>query len=398
MQIATFETSQIMTIDNIFMKKLLIVLTTFLYFSAFSQEAKEVIKIEVENDCKDCISKRTYKDEIFTQPLTIVTGLYIKAKVGFAYQDNFMFDQKGKMIYFHFDQDLFKLYDTKTIYLNINGKEHKLNSLCDFLKNKTINALAETVYVYSLGYVLDDSLATAIQNAQIVNLELLNASSKQRKSWELSTATVNYLVNYYNCFVRYYRPIEQRLEEEKRIADQQYRNNLKSFETDYRNSKWLDSKETVKKSVFDSLQLETIDALAYKVKLNNDDFKAFYYFNKNRLYQGVYVLDEQYINENNFYAKYQEVKNVLTSKYGEPKKVVKHRNKDLWNEANEIGMAIQTGEYQEYSFWETKTATITLIIEGENFDSQLTIRYKTKDPNLSIEVKTEEKAKSIEGF
>jgi hypothetical protein len=380
------------------MKKLLLAITTILCLSAFSQEAKEVIKIEVDSDCKDCISKRTYKDEIFTQQLTIVTGLYIKAKVGFAYQDNFMFEKKGKMIYFHFDQDLFKWYDTKTIYLNIDGTEYQLNVLVDFLKNQTINALAETVYVYSLGYVLDDSLAKAIQNAKIVKLELLNASSKQRKSWDLSSSTVTDLVKHYNCFFKYYSPIEKRLEEEKKLAEEEYQKNLKSYETDYRNSKWIDSKETVKKSSSDSLLLENTDALAYRVKLNNDEYKAFYYFNKDRLYQGVYVLDEEYVNENNFYAKYLEVKKVLTSKYGEPKKVIKHRSKDLWDKANEIGMAIQTGEYQEYTFWETKTTTIMLIIEGENFDSKLTIRYNTKDPNLSIDVKTEEKAKSTEGF
>ena len=380
------------------MKKLLLGITTILYLSAFSQEAKEVIKIEVDSDCKDCISKRTYKDEIFTQQLTIVTGLYIKAKVGFAYQDNFMFEKKGKMIYFHFDQDLFKWYDTKNIYLNIDGKEYQVNGLVDYIKNQTLNALAETVYVYSLGYVLDNSLASAIQDAKVLKLELLNSSSKQRKSWALSSSTVTDLVKYYNCFVKYYSPIEKRFEEEKKLVEEEYQKNLKSYETDYRNSKWLDSKETVKKASSDSLLLEKPDALAYRVKLNNDDYGAFYYFNKDRLYQGVYVLEEEYVNENNFYAKYLEVKRVLTSKYGEPKKVYKHRSKDLYDKANEIGMAIQTGEYQEYTFWETKTTTIMLIIEGENFDSKLTIRYNTKDPNLSIEVKTEEKAKSTEGF
>ena len=61
------------------MKKLLLGITTILYLSAFSQEAKEVIKIEVDSDCKDCISKRTYKDEIFTQQLTIFTESTIRS-------------------------------------------------------------------------------------------------------------------------------------------------------------------------------------------------------------------------------------------------------------------------------------------------------------------------------
>jgi len=61
-------------------------------------------------------------------------------------------------------------------------------------------------------------------------------------------------------------------------------------------------------------------------------------------------------------------------------------------------MAIQTGEYQEYTYWETKTSTIKLIIEGENFDSKITIRYNTKDPSLSTEVKSDNNVKKVQGF
>jgi hypothetical protein len=380
------------------MKITLLVLTLLFNFNTYSQPAKEVIKIEVDNECKQCISKRTYVDEIFTQQLTIVTGLYIKARLGFAYQENFMFENKGRMIYFHFDQDLFKWYNTKNIYLNIDGIEFQMNQLSDFVKSNTLNALAETVYIYSLGFVLDNSLAEAIHNAKSIKLELLHSTSQQRKSWDLSSSTVIDLVKHYNCFIKYCSTIENRLNNEKALAEEEYQKNLKSYETDYRNSKWSDSKETVLLAQKDSLSIVQPDALAYKIEMNNDEFLAFYYFNKNRLYQGVYVLDEKFVNENNFYSKYVEIKKILTSKYGEPKKVIKHRSKDLWDGANEIGMAIVTGEYQEYTFWETKSSTITLIIEGENFDSKLTIRYKTKDPKLSSEVFIENIEKSKEGF
>jgi hypothetical protein len=380
------------------MKNIILLLAIIIANVSFSQDPKEIIKIKVDSECKECISKRTYVDEIFTNQLTIVTGLYIKAKIGFAYKDNFMFEKKGKMIYFHFDQDLFKWYNTNNIYLNIDGIEYKLNVLVDFIKIQSMNALAEIVYTYSFGYVLNESLTNAIKNAKEIKLELLNSSSKQRKSWELSSNTTTDVINYYNCFEKYYLPIEERFENEKKIAEEEYQKNLKSYETDYRNSKWLDTKEIVKNSNSENILVETKDAVAYKVKLNNDDFKAYYYFNNDRLYQGVYVLDKEYVNENNFYAKYLDVKKVLTGKYGEPKKVIKHRSKDLWDKANEIGMAIQTGEYEEYTFWETKTSTIMLIIEGENFNSKLSIRYKTKDENLSKDVLIKEKTKSSEGF
>jgi hypothetical protein len=99
-----------------------------------------------------------------------------------------------------------------------------------------------------------------------------------------------------------------------------------------------------------------------------------------------------------YFKTFQFLGKLTTGKYGEPKKVIKHRSKDLWDKANEIGMAIQTGEYEEYTFWETKTSTIMLIIEGENFNSKLSIRYKTKDENLTKDVLIKEKTKSSEGF
>lgn len=377
---------------------LLIFLNLFFVFFTNAQEGKEVIKIDVDNECKSCISKRTFVDEIFSQQLTIASGVLIKAKIHFAYHDNFMFENKGKMIYFNFDQDLFQLYDTKNIYLKIDNIEYNLNLLVDFVKNTSTNARLETVYTYSLGYVLTDSLANAIKNAKLVKFELIRSATNQRKSWDLSESTVKELVMYYNCFVKYYTPIDQKLKEKQRIIDEEYEKNLKSFETDFRNSKWSDSKEMVKSSESTKPAFEQDDALIYDVTLNNDKFEVFLYFNNDRLYQGVYLLREKYVNENNFYSKYKEIKTILTSRYGEPKKVIKHRSRDLYNGANEIGMAIKTGEYTEYTLWETKTSTILLIIEGENFKSDLTIRYNTKDLILSSEVKKVNKEERESGF
>lgn len=379
------------------MKLLFSIFSSIWLFTSYSQEVKEVIKIEIDSECQKCINKRTYVDEIYTKHKTIINGLIIKASVGFSYQDNFRFEQKGKMIYFHFDQDLFKMYETKNIFFVINDYKFKLNNLSDFFKTESINALAEPVKIYSLGYVIEDSLENAILNAEKIELELLNKSN-ERKSWEIKPEIVKELKQDYNCFKKYYTPIQNKLIEEKNKKEDEYQKNLKEYEFDYRFSKWLDSKENVKKSNTDSLIIEKTDALAYDVKLNNDRYKAFYYFNNNRLYQGVYLFNESYVNENNFYEKYLEVKKILTSKYGEPKNVIKHRSKDFWNKANEIGMAIQTGEYQEYTLWETKTSKIMLIIEGENYDSELSIRYNSKDQLLNNDVKTIQNIKKTEGF
>ena len=61
-------------------------------------------------------------------------------------------------------------------------------------------------------------------------------------------------------------------------------------------------------------------------------------------------------------------------------------------------MAIQTGEYTEYAIWETKDTEIKLIITGENFDSDLTIRYNSKDSQLTIDVEKSNKKSRTDGF
>lgn len=382
------------------MKNFIITLLSMLSFCLYSQEIKEIIKINIDNECKSCISKTTFENEIYTkQQLTIIDGMLINAKIGFAYKENFMFDGKGKMIYFHFNKDLFKSYNTKIIYININEIEYQLTELVDFTKNQNINKFNSTMeYTYSLGYVLDSMLENSLKNAQSIKIELINNISHLRKTWDLNQTKVKDLVDEYNCFFKYYSPIDRKLVDERKKAEEEYEKKLKSYETNFRNSKWFDTKEDVKNIESAELTLEQPDALAYKVKLNNDEFLALFYFNKKRFYQGVYLLKEKYVNENNFYNKYNEIKSILIEKYGEPKKITKKRSRNLYNGIDEIGMAIQTGEYTEYTLWETKNSTILLIIEGENFDSKLTIRYNTKDPELSKEIKVLNIEKSTEGF
>ena len=116
------------------------------------------------------------------------------------------------------------------------------------------------------------------------------------------------------------------------------------------------------------------------------------------LYQGVYDFKGEFVNENNFYSKYNNLSRILSEKYGEPKSVSKYRNGDLFKDVDDIGMAIQTGRYSETRIWETKQSIIKLNITGENFEVNLTIRYLTKDPELMKNAKTKIKEESTEGF
>lgn len=379
------------------MKKILLITALLGYNTILAQDNREAIKIEVDKDCKSSISKRTFKDEIYTDPIRIVNTLNTVVTLMFSYKENFIYEDKGPVLNLWFNQEFLTRYSNDHIYFTIDGKEFDLHQLIEFeTYDRTIDNKTETWW--GLGFYLGSELTSAFDNAVNMEMAMIERKSRERREWKYNPILVNSIVEAYDCFVKYYTPIDEKLREERRLAQEDYEKNLKTFDENFRDSKWFDNKDAVRTTQNTEPSIEKEDALAYDVKLNNDNFSAFYYFNKDRLYQGVYLLEEDYVNENNFYLKYKEIKKILTAKYGEPKKVTKHRSRDLYDGAKEIGMAIQTGEYSEYTLWETKNTIITLIIKGENFDSKLTIRYNSKDPELLLEVEKVDQEKRTDGF
>lgn len=368
--------------------------TLFISFISLTQENKEVIKIDVDRDCKKYISKRTYKNEIFTQKISVTSGI----EVSFAFSSSKDLEQKRRMIYFQFNENKFRLFDNKTIRLEVDEKDFNFDRPITFQVFETTTLSGEKNETFTIGFLLNDTFTDAIKNASSITLHMFKDLSQKHKNWEFSNSTLTDFVESYNCFVKYYSPIYDRLLKERIKEEEEYQKTLKSYETNFRDSKWYDTKSEVKALEKSEPIIEKDDAIGYKVTLNGDKFRAYFYFNKDRLHKGAYSLQEDYVNENNFYAKYKEIGDILTHKYGEPKKIIKKRNKDLYNEPNEIGMSIQTGEYKEFTLWETKNTYILLSIEGENFDSKLIIEYFTKDPELLLDAKENIQKKQTEGF
>jgi len=309
-----------------------------------------------------------------------------------------MFEDKGPVMYYWLNAGFFETFKLDKISMNIDGKEYDFSQLVVFETKNQTKLTGESEKWYQLGYVLTDSLCSAMKKAESISMTVFKRSPYKRKTWEFKSSIIKEIKATIACFEKYYEPIDAKLVAERKALQEEYERNLKTFTENYRKSTWKDNMSKVQETETTEPSTKTEEALAYKVRLNNDEYLAFFYFNENRLYQGVYTLQEKYVNENNFYNKYKEVKAILESKYGAPLKTIKHRSRDLYDAVGEIGMAIQTGEYVEQTVWETKNTIIQLTIEGENFDSKLTIRYKTKDPELLKQVKKVETIKKSDGF
>ncbi len=105
------------------MKILLLVYGLLVCSSVFSQDNREVIKIEVDSDCKSYINKRTYKDEIYTKPIRIINTFNTVVTLTFCYKENFIYEDKGQVLSLWFNREFLTRYNTNHIYFKIDDKE-----------------------------------------------------------------------------------------------------------------------------------------------------------------------------------------------------------------------------------------------------------------------------------
>ena len=108
------------------------------------------------------------------------------------------------------------------------------------------------------------------------------------------------------------------------------------------------------------------------------DKKAFviYYEYEGRVLQGAYMFTESYSNRNQYIVDYQEFKEILTSKYGNPKK-----DKTIWDidlfrdDLDQWGFAVSLGHLAMQAEWESKTTLIRLTLKGNNYDITHAVVY-----------------------
>ena len=145
-------------------------------------------------------------------------------------------------------------------------------------------------------------------------------------------------------------------------------------------------------------------SLCYEVDISNKNYYCIYYFLEDKLYTAGYMSTEEYTNKNDYIRDYKEIKEILTKKYGEPDKKkllsLHDREEVCWendlykDDESEWGFAISIGDLSYGSIWETSTTGIELILDGNNYEVNLRIRYTSKELKEWTDKILEEKAKS----
>ncbi|GAI61308.1 unnamed protein product [marine sediment metagenome] len=167
---------------------------------------------------------------------------------------------------------------------------------------------------------------------------------------------------------------------------------------DFRKTNWGMSVEQVKATEDKKPGGESDTVLAYEVEIDAKDFICLYQFLENKLFFSGYNYKEEHINYNLYINDYEDLKEILIKKYGKPMK-----DEEMWDNLSEweleaykqnLGNSISAGFLTYFAFWETFTTRIELILDGDNYEINLRIRYISKELEEWANKIKEERAKS----
>lgn len=155
---------------------------------------------------------------------------------------------------------------------------------------------------------------------------------------------------------------------------------VKREDADFRNAKWGEDEETVKKYEIEIALTEGENQLLGEANVGGYDSYVGFLFDNNALYQGIYAFVLNYSNAGQYIPVYDALKNMLTQKYGNPYEdeiipLAKQKQIDYAGPAS----ALEYGYVVYRSQWETDTTNIMLGMSAENYEVKLLISYTDKN-------------------
>lgn len=175
-------------------------------------------------------------------------------------------------------------------------------------------------------------------------------------------------------------PQEEKIKPTESIEPaEQQEENVVEEERDFREGNWGDSAETIKEREEAELLEDSEEGLAYNTQVLGMNMIGCYLLDNNKLYQGIYILQDYYQDENEYIETYHKLQDGLKEKYGEPKS-----DDMIWNnviydkdEPEKYGMAVVMGELQYASMWYTadNKTRIELYLSGEGLKANLSLGY-----------------------
>lgn len=149
--------------------------------------------------------------------------------------------------------------------------------------------------------------------------------------------------------------------------------------THFRNTRWGMTKEQVLRIEGQPVHLENskgLDIIQYPQRILNMECLVGYVFAENRLAKAKYSFLGKQGDKNQYVLEYQNIKNILISKYGRPLS-----EKALWHDPlykgddSNWGLAISQGHLELNSRWKDNETEILLRLSGGNNRLSLVVEY-----------------------
>lgn len=154
----------------------------------------------------------------------------------------------------------------------------------------------------------------------------------------------------------------------------------KREDADFRNAKWGENRDTVKKHETEITLIESDEKLAGETVVGGYDSYVAYLFDDDKLYEGFYTFALKFSNAGQYIPVYNDLKEMLIKKYGEPyeDEIIPLTEQSLIDSAGPAD-ALHFGYVVYRAQWETETTDIMIGMMAENFDESLFISYTDKN-------------------
>jgi hypothetical protein len=139
---------------------------------------------------------------------------------------------------------------------------------------------------------------------------------------------------------------------------------------------------------------KTDNMIKYKTQILGKNFELHYLFAEDKLIGSVYKLDDNYLTSNNFLGTYNELKEALTKKYGQPSREIINWLNDTYRDVRKKwGLALSLGHVEYASTWKTQNATIKCSLSEVNYYVLCLVEYLSSEYSyLTDGIKKEDKS------
>lgn len=153
----------------------------------------------------------------------------------------------------------------------------------------------------------------------------------------------------------------------------------RKINTLFRNMPWGSSIATIKSNETATFVTEQEGIIGFSGTVAGFDALIVYIVVGDKLTRGKYILQEKHMNGNDHISDYNNLKEMLTKKYGTPE-----TDKTIWknslykDDTEHYGTAISVGHLVYYAKWKLGDLTIALYLHGDNFNTKCEVEYSSQ--------------------